>query len=110
MARAGYGRAAKLLTLTEISVASGLSYARVRELESTFSWRTVTLRDAEAFCRGCQFDPSSSHDRRHKSSLYLSSCDRHARLPFGWLRQNQQWPRYQKIIQQWRESQNPSVA
>jgi hypothetical protein len=98
MARSGRGRGSRGLTTEEIALTGELDLQRVKWIECQTSWKKIDLIEAEAFCRGCKFDPTSSYDRTSKWTLYLAACEKSGREPWWYLKNSKEWPQYQKWI------------
>lgn len=108
MGRTGRGCGARGLTIQEVAEVSGLTVERCEEIESLTSWKGVDVLEAEAFCRGCKFDPTDAIDRRDKAHSYFYLCEKRNREPFWYLRNTKHWPHYQKLIQLLRSSMSSS--
>ena len=81
----------------EIAVAARLSVDRIIEIAHTPTWDDVTLGDARAFCRGCNFDPLDSGDR-NRAMAYIRQVSV-GRLDFKYLKENaQRWNQYYKPL------------
>lgn len=74
-ARGGAGRAVVALSHQEIAIETGIPLARIIEISESFDWRGVTISEAEAFCRACNFDPTNAADRKRQRD-YIRICQK----------------------------------
>ena len=109
MSRTGRGRGARALTTSEIARTSGLHEDKVGAIAQRTDWQGVDIKDAEAFCRGCNFDPTVARDRRDKCYMYLELCEKKGREPWWYLRNTKEWPNYQKMILKLKSSLSSST-
>jgi len=98
LARTGRGRAVRWISDEEVAIGSGLTLDRVNQLKVMPAWDRVPLADIRAFCRGCQFDPTSSKDRRIKVYIYHHACQKNNSQPFHYLRSDPKWPEFQRLL------------
>lgn len=61
------------LSHQEIAIETGITFARVLEISESFDWQCVTIGEAEAFCRACNFDPTCAGDRERQRE-YIRRC------------------------------------
>lgn len=64
------GKRVKALSDAEISVDSGLTVDRIREIYYCKDWDEVPVKDMVRFCTGCRFDPLNSTHRNRARAYY----------------------------------------
>lgn len=87
-ARRRIGRAIEAITAEEIAITSGIPLARVQEISSKLTWDEVSIAEAERFCLGAGFDPTSAKDRNRERSYSLKCRQLKLNRPFPWLKRH----------------------
>jgi len=62
------GSIIRALSDEEIALRSGLAVSQVKQISRLKSWDTVTIGDAQRFCKGCDFDPMKTAHRNRAAS------------------------------------------
>tara|TARA_R100000005_G_C4996931_1_gene203716 strand:+ start:1942 stop:2304 length:363 start_codon:yes stop_codon:yes gene_type:complete len=76
----------------EIAVLAQMPVDRVIEISMSRSWDNVLVKEAQAFCSACAFDPFSSADR-NRASAYLRSG-----ASFAYLKKHPHWATFFKPL------------
>lgn len=90
LARKRRGRNVVAVTAEEVALTSGIPLARIQEISKQTNWEGVSIAEAERFCLGCGFDPTSAKDRNRKRA-YEATC-RTNRPRFLWIKNS---PRFE---------------
>jgi len=85
-ARRRNGRTVEAITAEEIAITSGIPLSRVQEISAKVEWEGVSLAEAERFCAGANFDPTSAKDR-NRERAYNLKCHQN-RPRFQWLKRH----------------------
>lgn len=102
------GRKVVWISGREVAIASGIPLARVEAISRGLDWATVSVGEAEAFCRACEFDPTSAPDRERQQK-YIRTCQRRRpSLPPPYLSQSPYWSTEIRPLIQHLKSQQPS--
>lgn len=83
LARRRSGHTVVAVMAEEVALTSGIPLSRVQEISKQTNWDGITIAEAERFCLGCGFDPTSSKDRNRKRA-YEATCLKN-RPRFLWL-------------------------
>lgn len=76
------------MTLQEIAITSGIPFSRVSVISQQLTWDGIDIPEAERFCAGCHYDPTSVKDRNRHFS-YLRCCRRWTK--FAYLKKHPLW-------------------
>lgn len=85
-ARKRKGKTVEAITAEEIAIVSGIPLSRVQQISSQTDWTGISLAEAQAFCIGADFDPTSARDRNRERS-YSRKCIQN-RPRFQWLKRH----------------------
>lgn len=86
----GSGVCDMAVTDAEVAIRSGIPIDRVREISRMENWDAVSLSEARAFFKGCNFDPTNQ-DCRKRVSQYQRVCQTRKSVPFTYLRRSPKW-------------------
>lgn len=86
----GGGRTASAISDEELAIATGITLARIREINYSPTWDGVTLSEMKAYFVACNFDPTNSVHRRRVEQYYHVCMNRQTR-PFLYLRRHPKW-------------------
>jgi hypothetical protein len=74
----------------ELAIASGIPVARLKAIYNQRNWGSVTLREIQAFCQACGFDPFSCADRNrvyaYRAAIKEGRCE-----GFAYLKKSPWW-------------------